>query len=368
MKIRAAVLDQPHQPFHVQDIEMNQELRPLEVLVKIIATGLCHTDLSVRDQHIPVPFPVIVGHEGAGIVQDIGSGVTTIKKGDRVLLAPASCGKCMNCLSGHPSYCVNLYVLNMPGPRNDGSHPYHDQQGNGVSGFFFGQSSFGTYSLTTENSVVKVDSDVPLEIMGPLGCGMQTGAGTVLNVLRPNAGESLVVFGVGPVGLAAIMAAKAAGCTTIVAVDIHENRLALALNLGATHIINSKEENPGQAIEQRIRPGGVHYTVDTTGRNEIIHHAIGCLRFMGKCALIAVPSSATLTIDYSVLNSGRSIQVVVEGDSVPQLFIPKLIELYKKGMFPFEKLIRFYELEEINQAVTDTEKGITLKAVIRMPQ
>lgn len=367
MKIQAAVLEQPHQPFQIQNIVLNQELRPYEVLVKVIAAGLCHTDLSIRDQHIPAPFPVILGHEGAGIVHDIGSGVTSISKGDRVVLAPSSCGRCINCLSGHPSYCVNLYSLNMPGSRKDGSYPYEDQNGKHMNGFFFGQSSFGTYSLTNENNVVKVDEGVPLEIMGPLGCGIQTGAGTVLNVLRPGAGESIVIFGVGPVGLASIMAAKASGCTTIIAVDIHENRLALAMGLGATHHINSKKENPVEAVK-RILADGVQYSVDTTGRNEIINHAIGSLRFMGKCALIAIPSSPTLTIEYSVLNSGRSIQVVVEGDSVPRLFIPKLIELYKKGLFPFDKLIRFYELEEINQAVADTEKGITLKAIIRMPQ
>ena len=368
MKIQAALLTEAHQPLVVQEVELDENLRPHEVLVKIVATGLCHTDLAVRDAHIPAQLPVILGHEGAGIVERIGSNVTQVQMGDHVVLAPASCGKCSFCQSGHPSYCIHLFTLNLPGPRADGSCPYHDKQGNVVGGFFFGQSSFGTYSLAAENNVVKVPPDVPLEILGPLGCGMQTGAGTVLNVLKPTAGESIAIFGVGPVGLAGLMAAKAAGCTTIVAIDVHDSRLALARSLGATHTINSKTQLAAPYIHESVLPGGVHYSLDTTGRNEVINQAVAALRFMGRCALVGVSTAAKLEIDNSVLFTGRSVEYVVEGDSVPSLFIPQLIELYKKGLFPFDKLIQFYELEDINQAIADSESGTTLKAVIRMPQ
>lgn len=367
MNITAAIVHLPHQPFVVQDIVLVDELRPNEILVKVIATGLCHTDLAVRDQHIPVQLPAILGHEGAGIVERIGSGVTKVQPGDRVVLAPSSCGKCSFCLSGHPSYCVLLYPLNASGKRSDGSCPYHDEAGTNISGFFFGQSSFGTYSLTTENNAVKVPDDVPLEMLGPLGCGLQTGAGTVLNVLKPSAGESIVVFGVGPVGLAGLMAANAAGCTTIIAVDIHDGRLAFAKSLGATHTINSKNNTVSQFIDQHILPGGVHYSLDTTGRGAVIREALASLRYMGKCALVGVSSEPTLELDYRVLNNGRSVTYVVEGDSVPDLLIPQLINLYKNGLFPFDQMIRFYELDQINQAVADSESGITLKAIIRMP-
>ena len=368
MKIKAAVLMAAHEKFEIRELELVENLLPGEVLVKVAATGLCHTDLSVRDEHIPVNFPVVLGHEGAGIVERVGAGVTEIKPGDRVVLSPSSCGKCEFCEAGHSSYCIHLLELNMPGGRADGSSIFRDENGKTVSGFFFGQSSFGTFSLTRENNVVKVPNDAPLEMLGPLGCGLQTGAGTVLNVLRPNAGESFAVFGCGPVGLAGLMAAKAAGCTTIVAVDVFENRLDLARELGATHVVNSKTQVPLEVINESILMGGVHYALDTTGRGDVINQAVGSLRTLGKCALVAVPAAAKLEIDYSVLTAGRSIEYVIEGDSVPDIFIPRLIDLYRNRMFPFEKLVRFYDLEDINRAVADSESGTTLKAIIRMPE
>jgi len=368
MKIKAAVLKAAHQPFELMDVELDTELRPNEVLVKIVATGLCHTDLSVRDQHLPVPLPAILGHEGAGIVEKTGSNVSKVIAGDHVVLAPSNCGKCSYCLSGHPSYCQELFRLNIAGPRTDGSCPYHDEHGKDVGGFFFGQSSFGTYSLTSENNVVKVDKDIDLDLLGPMGCALQTGAGTVLNALQPKFGESIVVFGVGPVGLAGIMAAKAVGCTTIIAVDIHDNRLDFAKSLGATHVVNSKVNVVSSYIKENILFEGVHFAMDTTGRNEVINQAVTSLRVRGKCALVAVSGSEKLEVDNAAIFGGKSIEYVLEGDSVPDIFIPKLISLYKNGLFPFDKLITFYELDEINKAVEDSEKGITLKAVIRMPK
>jgi len=368
MEITAAVLPATKSKFDIQKIELDTELHPEELLVKIVATGLCHTDLAIRDVQIPFPIPAILGHEGAGIVEKTGSSVTKVKVGDHVILAPASCGKCSYCKSGHQSYCINFFPLNFGGKRTDGSCPYHDHSGKEVSGFFFGQSSFATYSLASENNVVKVQDDVNLELLGPLGCGIQTGAGAVLNVIKPAAGESIVVSGVGPVGLAAIMAAKAAGCTTIIAVDVHDNRLELAKELGATDVINSRNLVVSDEINNKIYPGGVHYAVDTTGRNDVINQAVGSLRYMGKCIVLAVPPTPTIEVDNAVFTMGRSIQYVVEGDSVPDIFIPQLINLYKKGFFPFDKLIKFYDFKDINQAIEDSEKGITLKAVLRMPK
>lgn len=199
-------------PLSVEDLNLDtRSMRATEVLVKLVATGLCHTDLAAREQHTQVPFPAILGHEGAGIVEAVGEAVVSVKAGDRVVLAPAHCARCSSCLSGHPSYCLNIHALNLPGPRRDGTNPYTDTHGHAVNGGFFGQSSFATYCLAKESSVVRIDDDsVALEILGPLGCGLQTGAGTVLNVLRPGAGDSIAVFGTGLVGLAAVMAAKAA--------------------------------------------------------------------------------------------------------------------------------------------------------------
>lgn len=366
MKITAALLPGTKQPFSISDVDLDTALKPEEVLVKVVATGLCHTDLAVRDEQIDFGIPAILGHEGAGIVEQVGSSVEKVKPGDHVILAPAACGKCSYCKSGHPSYCINFFPLNFGGKRHDGSCPYHNHEGN-VSGFFFGQSSFATYSLAAENNVVKVPKDANLEILGPLGCGIQTGSGSVLNVLRPKAGESIVVAGVGPVGLSAIMAAKAAGCTTILAVDVHDNRLTLAKELGATHTINSRTVTPSEEINNNILPGGVHYAIDTTGRNEVINQLVTSLKFLGKCIVLAVSPHKQLEVDNAVFTMGRSIQYVVEGDSVPDIFIPQLIDLHKQGLFPYDKLIKFYDLKDINQAVEDSEKGVTLKAIIRMP-
>ena len=367
MEITAAVLNGPAKPFDIEKIELDTSLQPDEVLVRIVATGLCHTDISIRDQNLPFGFPSVLGHEGAGIVEQTGTGITKVKVGDSVVLAPASCGKCDFCISGHPSYCTNFLPLNLAGHRANGSHAHHKHNGNDISDFFFGQSSFATYAIASESNLVKVQDDVPLEMLGPLGCGLQTGAGTVMNVLKPGPGESIAVFGIGPVGLAGIMAAKAAGCTTIIAVDIHENRLQLAKELGATHIINSRNVQVSDVILKDIHPVGVHYSLDTTGNNNVITQAVASLRYMGKCAAVGVSKSPKLEIDSSAFSLGRSVEFVIEGDSVPDILIPKLISLYKQGLFPFDRLIKFYNLDEINQAVEDSEKGITLKAVIRMP-
>jgi aryl-alcohol dehydrogenase len=369
MRIKAGVARLPHMPLIVEDLDIDtRSIRATEVLVKLVATGLCHTDLAAREQHLPITFPAILGHEGAGIVEAVGDAVVSVKAGDRVVLAPAHCGMCTSCLSGHPSYCLKVYALNFPGPRPDGSYPYTDTHGHAVNGGFFGQSSFATYCLATESSLVRIDDDsIPLEILGPLGCGLQTGAGTVLNVLRPGAGDSIAVFGTGPVGLAAVMAAKASGCTTIVAIDTNDQRLALATSLGATHALNSRDHAVADDIRERVHPGGVHCSVDTTGRNDVINQAVGCLIVKGRCALVAVPSVYKLELDWSVMMSGRSIESVQEGDSVPRLFIPKLIDLYRRGLFPFDRLVSFYELADLNQAIKDFEIGTAVKPVIRMP-
>ncbi|MCD9026801.1 NAD(P)-dependent alcohol dehydrogenase [Luteimonas sp. BDR2-5] len=342
------------------------DLRPTEVLVELVATGLCHTDLAARDGDFPIPFPSVLGHEGAGIVAAVGPAVTAVAPGDRVVLCPASCTVCDQCRSGHPSYCRQMWPLNLPGPRADGSFPCRDAAGHPVNGGFFGQSSLATACIAHESNVVKITENVPLERLGPLGCGMQTGAGAVINVLRPAAGEGIGVFGVGPVGLAAVMAAKAAGCLPIVAIDINEQRLGQAMQLGATHGLLSGEGEVSRHILDDICAQGLHYSIDTTGRNDVIEHAMAALMPRGRCLLLAVPSTPTLEIPWSVMTAGRSLEYVQEGDSVPGILIPQLIALHLAGLFPFDRLIRFYELDELDRAVADFEEGRVIKAVIRM--
>ncbi len=363
MKVTAALSPATGKPFEIDEVDL-EEPRFDEVLVKISATGLCHTDLLFKD-HLPIPIPAVFGHEGAGIVEKVGQGVTTVKPGDHVALSFNYCGKCSRCLAGMPYYCENNFILNYSGARADGSMPI-SKGGMPVFGCFFGQSSFATYSLATERNLVKVPHDVPLEILGPLGCGIQTGAGTVMNALKAETGSSIVVFGTGAVGLSAVMAAKVIGCTTIIGVDIKPGRLELAKKFGATHVVNPAEKNSVEEI-RGITGLGVNYAVETTGSPAVYRQAVESLAAHGRCALLgASPPGTEVSFDMNtLLTDGKGTFGVIEGEAIPQVFIPKLIALYKQGLFPFDQLIKLYDMKDINQAVHDSEAGGTIKPVIR---
>lgn len=362
MKIKAAVAPATGKPFQIEEVDLDDP-RANEVLVKIVGTGLCHTDLLFKD-HLPIPLPAVYGHEGAGIVEKVGDGVTTVKPGDPVAISYNSCGKCNNCFSGKPFYCMNFNALNYGGARGDGTFPI-SKDGIPLYGSFFGQSSFADFSLTTERNVTKVPADVPLELLGPLGCGVQTGAGTVVNALKVTAGSSIAVFGTGAVGLSAVMMAKVVGCSCIIGVDIKPDRLEFAKTLGATHVINSAEKDPVAEI-QSITGSGADYAIETTAVPSVYRKALESLHLTGRCALLGAPPMGTeVTFDMQMFLTGRGTFGVIEGEVVPQLFIPQLIELYKQGSFPFDKMIKFYDAKDINQAVADSEKGTTIKPVIR---
>ncbi len=364
MQITAAVARAKSQPFSVEPLEL-EEPRPDEVLVRIVGTGVCHTDLIVRDQYYPTPLPAVLGHEGAGVVERVGEQVTKVQPGDHVVLTYLSCGRCPACQQGALGYCPQLFTLNFGGGRADGSRALR-RDGEVINGHFFGQSSFATYALANERNVVKVRSDVPLELLGPLGCGIQTGAGAVINSLHPRAGSSIAVFGVGSVGMSAIMAARVVGCITIIAVDVKSNRLELARELGATHTVNPAEGNAVERIQQ-LTGGGANYTLETTALPAVFRQAVEALALRGVCGLIgAAPLGTEVTFDMNSILFGRTIRGIIEGDSVPDVFIPQLIELYVQGRFPLDKLIRFYPLQEINRAAEDSLSGVTMKPVLRM--
>ncbi len=221
-------------------------------------------------------------------------------------------------------------------------------------------------ALANERNVVKVSSDVPLERLGPLGCGIQTGAGAVMNALNVRPGTSFASFGAGAVGCSAIMAARAVGATTIIAIDIVPSRLEMAKELGATHTINSKQTDPVEAIRD-ITGGGVDYSLETSGNPRALHQAIEALGSLGTCGIVgAEPLGTEVSFDVNnLMIPGKSIREILEGESVPDIFIPRLIELNVQGRFPFEKLIKFYSLDQINQAAQDSEKGDTIKPIIR---
>ena len=365
MKTKAAVAVAPNEDLEIRELTLD-EPQPNELRVKIIASGVCHTDAIVRDQWYPVPQPVVLGHEGAGIVDHVGSAVSGYKVGDKVVLGPAFCGACKQCLSGHPMYCETFYDRNFGAQRTDGSTAFSTESGERVGSHFFGQSSFYEYTNVPAHTAVKVPDDAPLEILGPLGCGIMTGAGAILNVLRPKPGSSVVIYGTGAVGMAGMLAAKAAGATTIVMVDIVPERLEFAKELGATHTVNSKEVDPVETVKEMTN-GGAEYALDTTGIPQVFSQMTKSLAVQGHGALVGAAKLGTeAAFDIgTLLVSGITISLVIEGDAVPKEFIPRMISLYQEGQFPFDKLTKSYPFAEINTAFADSAAGTTLKPILQ---
>ncbi len=365
-EIKAAVVRDKGGPFKIETLTLEEPRRD-EVLVKIVASGMCHTDMVARDKVYDVPHPIVLGHEGAGVVEAVGEDVKEVAPGDAVVLSYLPCGHCNPCLLGKPFYCVNTYALSFGGARLDGSTTTRDADGKPVHDHFFGQSSFGTFALANEGNVVKIPKDAPLELLGPLGCGIQTGAGAVMNALRVGPGTSFVVFGAGAVGLSAVMAARAVGATTIIAADVVPSRLETAKELGATHVVNSREQDPVAAVKE-ITGGGADFSLEASGRPEVLRQAIESIGVTGTCGIVgaaALRAEASFDIN-DVMIPGKTIRGILQGESVPKIFIPRLVELHAQGRFPFDKLVKFYDLEQINQAAKDSEKGGTIKPVIRM--
>ncbi len=367
MKAKVAIVQEAGAEFKMKEVKISDPASH-EILIKIMATGLCHTDVAVKNGDLPTNYPVVLGHEGAGVVEKVGAHIKDIKKGDHVVLSYGSCGNCRPCQEGDPAYCQEFNPLNFMNERQGGEDPIFDAGTEGLNGAFFQQSSFGTYALAHHRNVVKISKDVDLKLMGPLGCGIQTGAGTVMNTLNPNPGSSLAVFGVGSVGLSAIMAAKNAGCAQIIAVDINPDRLKLAKELGATHTVNSKkEEDPIEAVK-KIAPHGVDYGVEASGVKKVAEMAFNALSQRGTLAIVGAPAGGT---DYAFdandwILSGRKVVGVVEGDSIVKVYIPRLIDLYEQGRFPFDKLVSYYTFDDINKALKDMHDGKVIKPILTM--
>jgi aryl-alcohol dehydrogenase len=363
--ITAAVVQTGGAPFELTSVELGG-LQSDEVRVRIAASGICHTDLLIRDGSFPTPMPVVLGHEGAGVVEEVGVAVTRVAVGDRVACSYASCGGCGACATGRPYYCGEFFERNFLATRPDGTTALsHD--GTPVHSHFFGQSSFATGAIVPERSVVAIPDDVPFEVVAPFGCGVQTGAGGVINVLRPQPGSSLAVFGAGGVGLSAVMAAVICGCGPIIAVDVRAARLELAQELGATHIVNANDVDPVLAIRE-LTGGGVEASLETSGVPGVLRQAVDVLGSGATCGLIGAPPLGTEeALDVNeVLARGRCVRAIVEGHSVPQVFIPKLIEFWRAGRLPIERLVRAYDFDQINQAADDALDGKVVKPVLRM--
>jgi aryl-alcohol dehydrogenase len=356
-KIQAAVLRRKGGPLKIESLDMEGP-RDDEVLVRLVASGICHTDIDFCDAWDETDKAVVLGHEGAGVVEQAGKSVESARPGDHVVLSYQSCGRCRQCRSGRPAHCQRFYEANFGFRRLDGSNALWR---NGVRGHFFGQSSFATRSLATERNLVKVSRGLPLELLSPLGCGLQTGAGTVINSLKVSPGSAIAVFGTGAVGLAAVMAARLVGAGPIIGVDMKPKRLQLSLELGATHVINNRRQDVAARIAQ-ITGSGVDYVVETTGSPKMHQLAIRVLNPNGVVALMTGESGT------DALPEGRKTIGIIQGDALPQQFIPKLIELNLAGQFPFERLVKFYDFGDINRAIADARRGNAVKPILRISE
>lgn len=367
MKITAAVVDELHGPFVVREVELDEPVQG-EVLVEVAATGFCHTDSIARDGDLPFPFPGVLGHEGSGTVAAIGPGVTDVRVGQGVVIGWPSCGRCRNCRDGEPRYCLRLAEQIVGGHRLDGPSALHDTGGGPLASHFFGQSSFATFSLTTAGSLVPVPDGLPVPLMGPLACGLSTGAGAVFHTARPAPGASIVVYGVGTVGLAAIMAARNSPATTIIAVDRHPSRLELATELGATHVVHAGESDPVEAVHD-LCGGPADHAIECTGVISVVRQAVDSVGMRGACILIGgAPAGAEFTVDHLSTLWGKSIVGVLGGGGRSRRLIGTLMELYSTGRFPFDRLVTYYPLAKIQDAVEASHTGAVVKPILTMPR
>ena len=364
MKIKAAILYEVGKPLKVEQVTLD-EPQEHEILVKLVACGTCHSDLHFMKGDMPVPTPVVVGHEGAGIVEKVGPGVTTFKPGDRVVLMVSfSCGKCRFCVEGRPTRCVeNLPIMSMatlPGGgkrlRKGDQELYH----------LFGLACFAEYAVVHERSAVKVREDAPLDVVCLLGCGTSTGIGAAINTTRMKAGESIVIYGCGGVGLSAIMGAKLAGAGIIIAVDKLEYKLKMAKELGADHVINASQEDP-KAKVMELTGGGADYALECIGNVDVMAQAFGSIHSGGKCVIVGMaPLVSMFTVAPYEFLLGKTVTGTVQGDIIAPIDVPRYVDLFMAGKLPLNKLVtKTYKLDQVNEAFEALEKGQVLRSVIK---
>lgn len=366
MKTTAAVATAPKSPFTIEDLELDA-VQPGELRVRMVASGVCHTDAAVRDQVYPTPLPLVLGHEGAGIVEEVGAGVEGFAEGDHVILSYNSCGHCRACAEGTPSYCDTFFELNIGGARPDGSTAL-SRDGERVSSHFFGQSSFAQHANVSARCAVKVDDDAPLELLGPPGLRHPDRRGR--RAERPAAPPGLLDRHLRRRRRGPLRAHGGQGVP--VQPDHRRGHGARApgpgRGPGATHTIFG-----GQPVAEQIREitgGGAEFAVDTTAFAPIFGDIVGGLAGRGVLGVVGVTAPGTqVSFDIgSSLPKGVTIKTIVEGESVQPVFIPQLMALHAAGLFPFDKLVKTYPFDQINQAFEDSHSGATIKPVLLFPQ
>ncbi len=363
MKIKAALAREKGK-VAIEELELGAPRRG-EVLVKLVASGICHTDFTTMNLEVPTTLPMVLGHEGVGIVEQVGEGVKDLAAGDHVILSFPSCGCCESCLQGRPYACDDSTNLFFSGFYADGDRRITDSKGEKV-GALFGQGSFADHCVIAARNAVKVDPEVELKSLCSLACGAQTGAGAVLNKMKPMPGDSLVVFGCGAVGISALMAGKLAGCSTIIGVDIVPSRLELALECGATHVINGRDfEDISQEVRRLTGGKGANFALEASGVPALVRQMLQSVKKEGLAVLVSFVSGP-VEIDTTMLFVGPCISFAgtVEGASNPPIFIPRLVQYFKEGRFPVDKLATYYAFDDIRKAMEDARSGKAIKPIL----
>jgi aryl-alcohol dehydrogenase len=357
----AAVVTSPGGEFTLEEVELD-DLRSGEALVRIEACGVCNTDMMAQRR---VPLPAVLGHEGAGVVEEIGRAVTTVQPGDRVMISWPSCGECPSCAAGRPYECDDVSRLNFGGARADGSHTVK-LEGQWISSPFFQQSSFATYVIAPASSLVRSPADMPFHLVAALQCGLMTGAGSIVNTFAAGARNQLMVFGTGAVGLSAIMAARIVGVYPIVAVDVNDDRLALALELGATYAFNATRDDIPAGLKELL-PRGVSHALDTTGLDSSWSIASTCLAMGGTLGAVHVPGGDTLHFRATeMIKRSAQFKFIMAGSALPRDFLPQLIDWYRQGRYPFDRLVKTFAFADINVAFAESKAGRAIKPVLVM--
>jgi len=360
--IKAAVISEPGGRFAIESVELD-DLRKDEILVKIEACGICHTDIIAQNI---TPLPAILGHEGCGVVEATGSAVDEVKKGDRVIISVPFCSACPSCIQGKTYICENAIPLGLGGARLDGSRTV-SLDGQYISSAYFQQSSFASHAITLARDVVKAENGHEPQMLAAISCGIQTGAGAVLNAFKAGPKDSLAIFGTGAVGLSAVMAGKISGVSPLIAIDIVNSRLELAIELGATHTIDANEDGIIERL-RHIAPHGITFSLETSGNERAFKNAVECLGMGGTCGIVTVPHMGE-PFPFSPINlldRGSSIRGILLGDSIPRAFLPYLMRLNREGRFPYERLITSYNFHDINKAFDDIKAGLVIKPVLIM--
>ncbi len=362
MKIIAALSGKGGPAPELVELEQ-EEPRAGEMRIRLVATGICHTDLHEHPgRHSPQP--IVLGHEGAGVVDMLGEGVRGFALGDHVILSGNSCGTCQSCLAGRPTYCDLAMPLCFGAKRLDGSTALSGADGP-VHSHFFGQSSFASHAIVPQRTAVKMPKDLPLEKLGPLGCGVVTGAGGVIEALKVGFGDTIAILGTGGVGLSAVMAAKLVGAKRIVAVDLSPERLELASTFGATDCLLGNEHDLAAKI-RGITGRGVDFTFNTTNAPAIHTLALEVLAMNGTAGFVSAPLGPFSPQMFGMLAGGKQLRGILGGDANPQTFLPQLAEYWRQGRLPFDRMLSFYPFAEIERAFADAHAGRAIKPVLLM--